>query len=218
MRQFPLQIQDRGAHNAYRQQMRDPDLQMDLHSNLQDLQTGLQSNLQLNLQADLQKDLQVNLQMDLQADLQVRMDLQPDLWVQTGHEGTLQPSPLVSFQAETSTERENLGGTCEQGPNHVSGELPIKPSRRKFGSAYSNLQGPTQIYKDLQGPTWIYKDLQPTQIYKTHHITGSTPNPSNALTSGVPSPANGQSGYTMESCDSSFSSNCSKISTHSGSV
>ena len=78
----------------------------------------LQSNLQLNLQADLKKDLQVNLQMDLQADLQVRMDLQPDLQVQTGHEGTLQPSPLVSFplQAETSTERENLGGTCEQGP------------------------------------------------------------------------------------------------------
>ena len=39
-------------------------------------------------------------------------------------------------------------------------ELPIKSSaRRKFGSVYSNLQA----YKDLQ---------EPTQIYKTHHITG----------------------------------------------
>ena len=67
--------------------------------------------------------------MDLQANLQVRTDLQPDLQVQTGHEGTLQPSPLVSFQAETSTKRgkpTSMGGTCEQGPNHVSGELPIK--------------------------------------------------------------------------------------------
>ena len=47
-------------------------------------------------------------------------------------------------------------------PKCVIGELPIKSSaRRKFGSAYSNLQ--------------VYKDLQPTWIYKTHHITGHTP-------------------------------------------
>ena len=89
----------------------------------------------------------------------------------------------MSFQAETSTEREkpricippdqhtSMGGTCEQrrpspgsrrlaqGPNCVIGELPIKSSEkvwRKFGNAYSNLQ-------------------EPTQIYKTHHITGCTP-------------------------------------------
>ena len=68
----------------------------------------------------------------------------------------------------------SIGGTCEQrrlslgsrrlsqGPKHVIGELPIKSSaRRKFGSAYSNLQ--------------VYKDLQPTWIYKTHHITGHIP-------------------------------------------
>ena len=152
-----LQIQDRDAHN-YRQQSNP------------DLQTDLQSNLQLNLQ----KDLQVNLQMDLQADLQVRMDLQSDLQVQIRHEGTLQPSPLVWFplQAETSTERENLGGTCEQGPNHLTGELPIKPSRRKFGSAQSNLH------------PQIYKDLHPTWIYKTHHITGSTPKQHPAMSNG----------------------------------
>ena len=141
----PLQIQGRGIHK-YRQQ-RDPDLQADLQS---DLQKDLHLNLQdlQDLQADLQKDLQANLQMDLQVDLQVRMDLQPDLWVHTGL-GATQISSLVSFplQAETSTERENLGGTCEQGPNHVSGELP-------------------QIYN---------KDLHPTWIYKTHHITRSTP-------------------------------------------
>ena len=88
----------------------------------------------------------------------------------------------VPLQTETLTGREkpmiwtppdqctSMGGTCEgrrlspgsrrltQGPNHVIGELPIKSSEnvwRRFGSAYSNLQ-----------PTWIYK---------THHITGSTP-------------------------------------------
>ena len=86
--------------------------------------------------------LQSDLQPNLQADLQVKMDLQPDL---QGLEGT-QPSSLVSFplQAETSTEERStsIGGTCEQGPNHVSGELPW-------------------IYKDLH-PTWIYKDLHPT--------------------------------------------------------
>ena len=50
------------------------------------------------------------------------------------------------------------------------GELPIKSSaRRKFGSAYSNLQ----VHKNLQEPTQIYK--KSTQIYKTHHITGHTP-------------------------------------------
>ena len=162
------QTQDRGAHNY--KQIRDPDLQMDLQSNLQE-------DPPLDLQADLQTDLQANLQTDLR--------------VQTGLEGTLQPSPLVSFwfplQAETSTGREkpmiwmppdqctSMGGTCEQkrlspgsrrlsqGPKHVIGELPIKSSaRRKFGSVYSNLQ----VYKDLQEPTWIYK---------THHITGHTP-------------------------------------------
>ena len=58
----------------------------------------------------------------------------------------------------------SMGGTCEQrrlspgsrrlsqGPRCMIGELPIKSSaRRKFGSAYSNLQ-----------------------VYKTHHITGHT--------------------------------------------
>ena len=66
----------------------------------------------------------MGLQMDLQADLQVRMDLQPDLQVKTGL-GATQNSPLVSFQAETSTEREkprtcippdqhtSMGGNCE---------------------------------------------------------------------------------------------------------
>ena len=119
----------------------------------------------------------MDLQMDLQANLQVRMDLQPDLQFQT-ELGATQISPLGLFQADTSTDREkpriwippdqhtSMGGTCEQmrlsqGPNHVIGELPIKSSaRRKFGSAYSNLQEPTQIYKDLQESTWIYKDLQ----------------------------------------------------------
>ena len=158
--------------------MRDPDLQTDLQSNLQE-------DPPPNLQVDLQKGLQADLQMDLQADLQVRVDLQPDLQFQTGLAAT-QNSPLVLFQAETSTEREksricippdqhtSMGGTCEQrrlstgsrrlaqGPSCVIGELPIKSSaRRKFGSAYHNLH--------------VYKDLQPTQIYKTHHITGSTP-------------------------------------------
>ena len=181
------QIHDRGAHNY--KQIRDPDLQMDLQSNIQD-------DPPLDPQADLQKDLQT----DLQANLQVRTDLQPDLWVQTGLEGTLQQkSPLVSFwfplQAETSTGREkpmiwmrnnpslmlpgqctSMGGTCEwrkaftrlqdaftRPQTCVIGELPIKSlARRKFGSAHSNLQ----VYKDLQ---------EPTQIYKTHHITGHTP-------------------------------------------
>ena len=127
--------QHRGAHNNYRQ-MKDPDLQTDL-------------------QSDLQEDLQPNLQEDLQA------DLQPNLQVRTGLEGT-QPSPLVSFplQAETSTEERStsMGGTCKQGPNHVSGEL-------------------IRIYnKDLH-PTRIYnKDLHPAQIYnKPHQLTGHTP-------------------------------------------
>ena len=90
MRQIQIQLQVRGTHN-YRQ--RDPDLQ-----------TDLQSNLQEDPPPNLQVDLQMGLQMDLQANLQVRMDLQPDLWVQTGL-GDRQNSPLVSFQAETSTER-----------------------------------------------------------------------------------------------------------------
>ena len=132
------QIQDRGTHN-YRQ--KDPEMQMDLQS---------------NLQVDLQKDLQ---------DLQVKMDLQPDLQVRTGLEGT-QHSPLVSFQAETSTERENLGGTCEQGPNHVSGEFP---------HIYNKDLHPTWIYNRDLHPTQIYnRDLHPKQIYKTHHLTGHT--------------------------------------------
>ena len=142
---------------------------MDLQLNLLDLHSNLQEDPPLNLQADLQKDLHTGLQMDLQANLQVR----------TGLEAT-QNSPLVSFQAETSTgKREDLdeeqpslmlpdqctsmGGTCEQrrlspgsrrfsqGPKHVIGELPIKSSaRRKFGSACSNLQGSTRTYTDLQ--------------------------------------------------------------------
>ena len=76
------------------------------------------------------------------------MDLKANLQVRTGLEAT-QISYLVLFQAETSTEREkSIGGTCEQGPSHVSGELPTKPSKVKFGSAYSNLH--PQIYnKDL---------------------------------------------------------------------
>ena len=122
--------QHRGTHNNYRQ-TKDPDLQTDL-------------------QLDLQKDLQPN--------LQVKMDLQPDL---QGLEGT-QPSSLVSFplQAETSTEERStsMGGTCKQGPIHVSGEL-------------------IRIYnKDLH-PTWIYnRDLHPTQIYnKPPQLTGHTP-------------------------------------------
>ena len=129
------QIQDRGTHK-YRQQMKDPVLQMDLQS---------------NLQADLQEDLQGDPQTDLQ----------PDLQVQTGLEGT-QHSPLVSLplQAETSTERENLGGTCKQGPNHVSGELIQIYKDLHPTQIYKNLH-PTQIYKDLH-PTWIYKDLHPT--------------------------------------------------------
>ena len=105
MRPSQLQIQGRGIHK-YRQQ-RDPDPQTDLQS---DLQKDLHPNLQ-----DLQ-DVQADLQKDLQADLQVR----------TGLEATQQISSLVLFplQAETSTEREkSMGGTCEQGPNHVSGEL-----------------------------------------------------------------------------------------------
>ena len=121
------QIQDRGAHNS-RQQMKDPNLKMDLQS---------------NLQVDLQKDLQVDLQMDLQTNLQVRTDLQPDLQVQAGHDGTLQPSPLVLFplplQVETSTERENLGGTCEQGPNCVTGE-------DLHSTRIYTLHGSTRIY------------------------------------------------------------------------
>ena len=113
-----IQIQDRGVHSTSRQ-MRDPDLQADLQQNLLDLQP--------NLQADPPPDLQADLQMDLQANLQVRMDLQPDLLVhRQGFEGTQQQnSPLVSFQAETSTGREkpmiwmppdqctSMGGTCE---------------------------------------------------------------------------------------------------------
>ena len=73
--------QDRGVHNTFRQ--RDPDVQMDLQSNLQE-------DPPLDLQADLQMDLQANLQTDLQ--------------VQTGL-GATQSSPLVSlqFQTETST-------------------------------------------------------------------------------------------------------------------
>ena len=57
------QIQDRGLHTY--KQMRDPDLEVDLQSNLQE-------DPPPNLQADLPKDLQTDLHMDLQADLQVR--------------------------------------------------------------------------------------------------------------------------------------------------
>ena len=95
------QIQDRGIHSTFRQ-VRDPNPHTDL---------------QPNLQEDPPMDLQADLQMDLEADLQVRTDLQPDLQVhKQGFEGTLQQnSSLVSFQAETSTEREKpMGGTCEQ--------------------------------------------------------------------------------------------------------
>ena len=114
---------------------------------------------------DLQEDLQQNLQEDLQA------DLQPNLQVRTGLEGT-QPSSLVSFplQAETSTEERStsMGGTCKQGPIHMTGE---------------NLH-PTGIYnKDLH-PTWIYnRDLHPQWIYnKPHQLTGHTlPHPRNRL-------------------------------------
>ena len=81
------QMQDRGTHN-YRQQMRDPDQQTDLQSDLQE-------DLHPDLQVDLQKDLQANLQMDLQVNLQVR---------------TGQHSPLVLFQAETSTEETYIYG------------------------------------------------------------------------------------------------------------
>ena len=82
-----------------------------------------------------------------------------------------------------------MGGTCKQGPNHVTGELPTKPSKRKFGSAY----------KDLH-PTQIYKDLHPTWIYKTHQITGHTPNNIQAmLIPRVSSPTNGQASYTTTS-------------------
>ena len=121
--------QHRGAHNNYRQ-MKDPDLQTDL-------------------QLDLQKDLPLN--------LQVKMDLQLDL---QGLEGT-QPSSLVSFplQAETSTEERStsMGGTCKQGPNHVSGEL-------------------IRIYKDLHHTRIYNRDLHLTQIYnKPHQLTGHTP-------------------------------------------
>ena len=110
-------------------------------------------------------DLQTDLQEDLQA------DLQPNLQVRTGLEGT-QPSPLVSFplQAETSTEERStsMGGTCKQGPIHMTGE---------------NLH-PKQIYnKDLH-PTWIYnRDLHPQRIYnKPHQLTRHTPpHPRNRL-------------------------------------
>ena len=153
------QIQGRGIHNShhYKQQMKDP---------------VLQSDLQSNLQADLQEDLQADLQMDLQ--------------VKTGLEGTLQPSSLVSFQAETSTEERStstsMGGTCKQGPNHVSGELPqickdLHPTwicKDLHPTQICKDQHPTQICKDLH-PTWICKDLHPKQIYKTRHFTGSTP-------------------------------------------
>ena len=64
-----------------------------------------------------------DLQMDLQSDLQE--DLQPNLQVRTGLEGT-QPSSLVLFplQAETSTEERStsMGGTCKQGPIHMTDE------------------------------------------------------------------------------------------------
>ena len=199
--------------------------------------------------------------MDLQADLQVRTDLQSDLQVQTGL-GATQISPLVSFQAETSTEREkpriwkrsnpslmlpdqctSMGGTCEQrrlspgsrrltqGPNHVIGELPIKSSaRRKFGSAYSNLQ-------NLHRSTRIYHLHRSTRIYSLH--TWSTPihrgnlqdsphhrhtpkqHPGNALTPWSIQPSQWAiwlHHHYMEKehflrCKSSFSSSCSKIST-----
>ena len=137
MRSSQIQIQDRGAHN-YRQK--------DLV-----LQTDLQSNLQPNLQEKPPLDLQEDLQVDLQMDLQVR----------TGLEGT-QHSSLVSFQAETSTERENLGGTCKQGPNHGSGELP-RISKDLHPTWICKDLHPTQICKDLH-PTWICKDLHPTWI------------------------------------------------------
>ena len=144
MRPSQLQIQDRGTHK-YRQQIKDP---------------VLQSDLQSNLQADLQKDLQ--------ADLQVRTDLQPDLQAQTGIEGT-QHSSLVSFQDETSTERENLGGTCEQGPNHVSGELP-RIYRDLHPTGIYTLQGSTRIHI-LHGSTRIYTLHRSTRIYT---LNGST--------------------------------------------
>ena len=136
--------QMKGTHN-YRQ--KDPILQTDLQPNLQEKPP-------LDLQEDLQEDLQANLQMDLQ----VKMDLQPDL---QGLEGTIQPSSLVSFplQAETSTEERStsMGGTCKQGPIHVSGELPW-------------------IYnRDLHPTPQIYKDLHPRWIYKTPQLTGHTP-------------------------------------------
>ena len=158
------QLQDRGTH-GYRQQMKNSVLQLDLQS---------------NIQADLQKDLQVN--------IQVKMDLQPDL---QGLEGT-QISSLVSFQAETSTERENLGGTCKQGPNHVSGELP---------QIYKDLH-PTQIYnRDLHSTRICNRDLHPTWIYKTHHLTGSTPKHP-AIPNGNP---------VTPQCNTSFSSRCSVL-------
>ena len=103
MRQLQLQIQDRGIHSNHTFRQRDPDLQMDLQSDLQE-------DPPLNLQADLQKDLQMGLQMTCKPIVKSEQ-IYTDLKVKTGL-GATQHSPLVLFQAETSTEREKpVGGT-----------------------------------------------------------------------------------------------------------
>ena len=133
-----------------RQQMKDPVLQM-----------GLQSNLQPNLQ----EKPALNLQEDLQT------DLQPNLQVRTGLEGTQQISSLVSFplplQAETSTEERStstsMGGTCKQGPIHVTGE-------NLHSTWIYTLYGSTRVYT-LHGSTRIpilHRSTRPTSSQDIH--------------------------------------------------
>ena len=141
-------------------------------------------DLHSNLQADLQKDLQVDLQTDLQADLQVRTGL-----------GATQNSPLVLFQAETSTEREkpriwmrnnptlmlpdqctSMGGTCEQ--------RRLSPGSRRLAQGPNHVIGELPIKSSarrkfgeciqqstsLQGST-TYTDLQDSQHHRIYTHT-----------------------------------------------
>ena len=154
------QIQDRCIHNNTFRQMTDPDLHTDLQS---------------NLQADPTTDLQ----MDLQTDLQVRTDLQLDLWVhRQGLEATLQPnSPMVLFQAETSTGREKSliwvrNNPSLMLPDHCTSMGRTCEWRRLSLGSRRLLQDPRCVIGELSiKPGCAYRNLQ---VYKTHHITNTS--------------------------------------------
>ena len=116
---------------------------------------GTHNNYRQIKDPDLQTDLQSDLQEDLQLNLQVR----------TGLEGT-QPSlfGVISITGWYFNWKEIyiLGGTCKQGPNHVSGENLY---------TYRDLQQGSIPYMDL----WQGSTPSTVSTNKPYQLTGHTP-------------------------------------------